>query len=91
MCHSIITPGVDTPILSLNVLNGTITAPPSEENAWDGHHGIAHLCWRSIDEFLELYDHTAAAILKVLPGALVGPGNFGAMGTKAEVSSGKKK
>lgn len=43
----------------------------TEENAWNGKIGIAHLCWHNVTEFLELYDHTAAAILKVLPTAQV--------------------
>ena len=57
----------------------------TEENAWDGKIGIAHLCWHNVTNFLEWYDHTAAAVLAALPGAVVGPGNFGAMGTGAEV------
>ena len=56
----------------------------TEENAWDGKIGIAHLCWHNVTEFLELYDHTAAAVLRALPTAQLGPGNFGAMGPAAE-------
>ena len=55
----------------------------TEENAWNGTIGIAHLCWHSVKNFLKWNDFTAQAILVALPGATVGPGNFGAMGTPA--------